>query len=115
MKIKLSYLTINLLFINDLDYYGLWIPPDARDLDAYDLEWGEKPLLNQNEGYILIRDSLTGHNMVDSLQHELNHAGYWLYAPSDEESQVRVTSSVWNEALSRNPKLKQLVLEAYDE
>lgn len=109
MKTKLSYLTINVLFIEDLDSYGLWIGPHCKDVEEFDMEWGKWPLLNENEGYILIKDSLKGYGLVDTLHHEFNHAGWWLYAPADEESQVRVASSVWHEALSRSKPLRDLV------
>lgn len=88
MRIKLSYLTIDIVF-TDTEEYGEWHPPNL----------------------IYIQKGLTGPSLVDTIGHELGHVGYYLYDPQDEESQVRVCSTVWTEALYRNPKLKQLVMD----
>lgn len=86
MKINLSYLTIELKF-KDIDDYGLWTPPDT----------------------IRIQKGLKGQLLVDTIQHEIGHVGYFLFAPRGEESQVRVKSTLWTEALHRNRNLRQLV------
>lgn len=86
MKINLSYLSINLKWV-DMEEYGEWHPPDL----------------------IYIQEGLTGPLLVDTIQHEIGHVGYWLFDPQGEESQVRVCSTMWTEALARNKNLRGLV------
>lgn len=93
MKIKISYMTINIIFQEMEGEYGYFMGETDGSYTIY------------------IHKRLSGPHLVDTLFHELSHYAYHIHRPTDEEGTVSTVSTVLTEALDRNKNLRQLVME----